>query len=292
MTAVAQTVGLVVHAGRAEAKRAARQAAEIIAEDGGRCVVCEGDGWSTAEVGALDLDQRPPASFADGIDVAMVFGGDGTFLRAAWMARDCDVPLLGVNLGRLGFLSEIEAEDVPTAVQRLLAGSYAVEERMTLAIAVHDGAGHVVARSWALNEASVERTVPQRLIVLRLEIGDTVLADLPTDAIVCATPTGSTAYAFSAGGPIVGPLVQAMVIVAVAPHSLFDRPIVVDPSERVRIEPVGGHNICVVSLDGRESLRVPDDGWVSVQPGDKPIRLVRLARFDFYERLRTKFRLA
>lgn len=289
---MAQTVGIVVHAGREEARRAAREAAAIICGDGGRVVVCAGDGWTSAETARLGMDERPPSAFADGTDVVIVFGGDGTFLRAAWMARDCEVPLLGVNLGRLGFLSEIEADDVPTALSRLLSGAYGVEERMTLSILIHDVDGDVVAQSWALNEASVERTVPQRLIVLRLEIGETVLADVPTDAIVCATPTGSTAYAFSAGGPILAPLLRAMVIVPVAPHSLFNRTVVVDPSERVRITPIGGDNVCVVSLDGRESLRVPDDGWVSVRPGDKPIRLVRLEHFDFYDRLRSKFRLA
>lgn len=288
---MAHTVGLVVHAGRKEARRAAEEAARFIQEAGAQAVVCAGDGWSPETVSRLNIDERDPSRFAEGLDVTVVFGGDGTFLRAAWMARDCEVPLVGVNLGRLGFLSEIEAGDVRGALTRLLAGGYDIEERMTLSVAVHDAHGRVLAHSWALNEASVERTVPQRLIVLRLEIGGTVLTDVPADAVVCATPTGSTAYAFSAGGPIVAPQLGALVVVAVAPHSLFDRTVVVDPSENVRITAIGGNNSCVVSLDGRESLRVPDGGWVSVRAGDVPVRLARLAPFDFYARLRSKFGL-
>jgi NAD+ kinase len=288
---MAERVGFVVHAGRDEAKSAARIAAKVIGEAGAQVVVCAGDAWARGTLAELGLDERSPATFADGLDVIVVFGGDGTFLRAAWMARDCQVPLIGVNLGRLGFLSEIEAEDVPTALQRLLSGEFAIEERMTLTVAIHDAQGAVVARSWALNEASVERTVPQRLIVLRLEVGGTVLTDVPADALVCATPTGSTAYAFSAGGPILAPTLRAMVVVPVAPHSLFDRTLVLQTSERVRITPIGGDNVCVVSLDGRESIRVPDGGYVTVSAGELPVRLARLAAFDFYARLRSKFGL-
>lgn len=288
----AHAVGLVVHAGRQEARQAAEEAASIIGGHGATPVVCAGDGWSPEVVSSLAIVEREASRFADGLDVVVVFGGDGTFLRAAWMARDCGVPLIGVDLGRLGFLSEVDASDVPMALQRLLAGSFEIEERMTLAVSVHDADGDVVGQSWALNEASVERTVPQRLIVLRLEIDGTVLADVPADALVCATPTGSTAYAFSAGGPILAPALQAMLVVPVAPHSLFDRTVVVDTAERLRISPIAGDNVCVVSLDGRESLRVPDGGWVTVQPGDMPVRMARLTDFDFYDRLRTKFRLA
>lgn len=288
---MAQTVGLVVHAGRAEARRAAVAAAEDLRELGAKAVACAADAWPGDELTSRDVQLRSPEEFADGLDVVLVLGGDGTFLRAAWMARDGGVPLLGVDLGRLGFLSEVESTGVRAAIDRLLAGRFDVEERMTLSTSVHDADGACVADGWALNEASVERTVPQRLIVLRLEVAGTVLTDIPADAVVCATPTGSTAYAFSAGGPVLTPSLSAMVVVPVAPHTLFDRTVVVSPSETVRVTPIGGNNVCVVTLDGRESLRVPDGGWVTVCAGDVPVRLVRLGAFDFYARLRDKFRL-
>lgn len=288
---MARTVGLVVHAGREVARTAARQAAEMIGVSGAQPVVVADDGWSQETLNRLSIEQRAPTDFAKGLDVIVVFGGDGTFLRAAWLARDCEVPLVGVNLGRLGFLTEIESDEMNDALARLLSGGYHIEERMTLAVSVHGATGEVLATSWALNEASVERTEPQRLIVLRLEVGGTLVTDVPADALICATPTGSTAYAFSAGGPVLAPTLSAMVVVPVAPHTLFDRTLVVDPAERVKISPVGGENVCVVSLDGRETLRVPEGGWVAVSAGEVPVRLARLNSFDFYERLRTKFRL-
>jgi NAD+ kinase len=281
-----KAVGLVVHGGRAAACAKATAAAEMFATTGVQVVGIRGDAWSD---GGAEL--RDPADFGSGLDVVLVFGGDGTFLRAAYLARDAGVPLLGVNYGRLGFLSEVEGLDVPTLVARVVAGDYEIEERMTLAVEILDASGEVVATTWALNEASVERTVPQRLIVLQIRVGEQVFANLPTDGIVCATPTGSTAYAFSAGGPILSPIVHAFVVVPVAPHSLFNRTIVVDPRETVTIAPVGGDNSCVVTTDGRSSLPVPRGGSVRIVRGTAPVRMARLRPFDFYGRVREKFGL-
>jgi NAD+ kinase len=283
---VNKSVGLVVHGGRPEACKAATAAARRFADVGAQVVGVRGDTWSDSSA-----ELREAADFGSGLDVVIVFGGDGTFLRAAYLVRDQGVPLIGVNLGRLGFLSEIEVMDIPAMVQRVMAGDYQVEERMTLAVEVRDADGDLVGASWALNEASIERTVPQRLIVLEVRVGERVFANLPADAIVCATPTGSTAYAFSARGPILSPLVDAIVVVPVAPHSLFDRTIVVDPNETVTLRPVGGERTCLVSTDGRESLPVPLGGSVRVLRGDTPVRMARLVPFDFYCRVRQKFGL-
>jgi NAD+ kinase len=258
---------------------------KLLHDTGATPVGLAGDGW---DEGILDL--REPADFCDDMGVVLVFGGDGTFLRAAYLTRDAGVPLLGVNLGRLGFLSEVEAADVPRAIERVVQGDFDVEERMTLAVQVRDPDGSLAGSSWALNEASVERTVPQRLIVLEVRVSETVFANVPADAIICATPTGSTAYAFSARGPILSPLVDAILLVPVAPHSLFDRTLVIDPAESLVLQPVGGDG-CVVSLDGRETLPVPAGGSVTVSRGERPVRLARLGPFDFYQRVREKFGL-
>ncbi len=281
-----KAVGIVVHAGRPEACAHASTAARRFAAHGVHVVGIEGEAWTD---GAVEM--RDPADFGSGLDVVVVFGGDGTFLRAAYLARDQGVPLLGANYGRLGFLSEVEGFDVPTMVDRVIAGTYQVEERMTLTVEVLDSRGEVVGTSWALNEASVERTVPQRLIVLQIRVGERVFANLPADGIICATPTGSTAYAFSAGGPILSPLVDAIVVVPLAPHALFDRTIVVDPREMVTITPVGGDNSCVVTADGHSSLPVPAGGSVRIVRGEAPVRMARLGPFDFYGRVRQKFGL-
>lgn len=284
------TVGLVVHGGRDEARRAARTTVRRFMDAGVDVVGCLSDGWSeSAPSGPAEL--RAPEQFAKDLDLVVVLGGDGTFLRAAYMARDAGVPLLGVNLGRLGFLSEVEEDALDGAVERLAAGRFDVEERMTLTVEVLDDSGARVGRSWALNEASVERTVTQRLIVLEVLVGETSLAHVPADAMIVATPTGSTAYAFSAGGPILSPLVDAILLTPVAPHSLFNRTIVIDPAESLSVRPVADGNTCVVGLDGRESIEVPPGGLVRVARGEQPVRMVRLDRFDFYARLRQKFNL-
>jgi NAD+ kinase len=279
---------MIVHPARDTARDAALAAARQLAAAGLDVVGCKSDDWSSTDA----MEIVPPEHFSHDLDVVLVFGGDGTFLRAAYLARDGGVPLLGVNLGRLGFLSECEVPQVPSALQRLIAGDYDVEDRMTLAVTVHDMAGALVAESWALNDASVERREPQRLIVLDVAVGSTHLTSIPADALICASPTGSTAYAFSAGGPILSPLVEALILTPVAPHTLFNRTIVVDPTEVISIRPgAHGRNPCVVSLDGRESLAVPPGGEVRVTRGAAPVRMARLTPFDFYDRIREKFGL-
>lgn len=281
-----RTAGFVVHGGRAEARAAASDTTGLFRAAGVKVVGCTGDGWVHP-----DVELRPAEAFCDALDLVMVLGGDGTFLRAAYLARDAGVPLLGVNLGRLGFLSELDERQVAAAVPRLAAGDFAVEERMTLTVNVLDTDGELVGSSWALNEASVERTVPQRLITLEVRVGEASFARVPADAVILATPTGSTAYAFSAGGPLVSPLVDAILLTPVAPHSLFNRTMVVDPAESLSVSPVDGTNPCVVSLDGRESIAVPVGGRVRVERGASPVLMARLDPFDFYARVREKFRL-
>jgi NAD+ kinase len=283
----ARVFGLIVHPERRDARSAALDAAAALRDAGLRVVGCKQDDW--APTAAFEV--VAPDEFAAEIDVVLSFGGDGTFLRAAYLARDGGVPLLGVNLGRLGFLSECELHDLPNALDRLIAGDYHVEDRMTLTAAVLDADGRQMAESWALNDASVERRDPQRLIVLDVAIGATELTSIPADALICASPTGSTAYAFSAGGPIVSPIVEALLLTPVAPHSLFNRTIVVDPDEVISIRPGRNHNPCVVSMDGRESLAVPPHGQVQVTRGRAPVRMVRLRPFDFYGLIREKFGL-
>lgn len=278
-------VGLVVHGGRKEARDAAREAAQWFQAAGVAVCAVEGDDW---EVG--DAELRSPEGFAAGLDLVVVLGGDGTFLRAAYLARDCGVPLIGVNLGRLGFLSEIEAGGLAAMVETVTREGWAVEERMTLAIEVTDAEGAVTEAGWALNEASVKQVVPERLVVHEVAIANALFERVPADAIICATPTGSTAYAFSARGPVISPEIDAILVVPVAPHAIFDRAVVVDPSEPVHVTPQGDAE-CVVTLDGREHVRIPLGGGVRVARGEAPVRMARLGPFDFYGRVRQKFGL-
>ena len=237
-----------------------------------------------------------PAEDADAADLpsfelAIVLGGDGTILRAAELTRGTGVPLLGVNLGHVGFLAESERDDVGEAVRRLTAGEFDVEERGTLDVRVIRPDGDV-GTGWALNEAALEKVSRSRMLEVLLEVDGRPLSSFGCDGIVAATATGSTAHAFSAGGPVVWPDVDGMILVPIAAHALFARPLVVGPRSMLAVEvlersPAAG----LVTLDGRRRLEVPLGSRVEVRRSDIPVRLARLTPAPFTTRLVNKFAL-
>jgi NAD+ kinase len=280
-------VGLVVHSGRDASREVAASAARLLAEGGAEVVVAKlGDDPDGVPAPVVDVEE-----FADGLDLAMSFGGDGTFLRAAHLCRDADVPVLGVNLGRLGFLAEVERDDLHLAVSALLAGKMEVEPRSTLEVTAYAPDGSVLAEGWALNEVSIEKSARQRLLLMDVHVGELLFAKVPADALVVATTTGSTAYALSAGGPLLSPRVDAVLVVPVAPHSLFDRTLVVGPDEPIRVDLPDDQPDAVVSCDGRDPVIVPAGGHVLAVGGGHPVRLARVAAPDFYTLVRRKFGL-
>lgn len=227
---------------------------------------------------------------AVGCELVMALGGDGTFLRAAELARPAGVPMLGVNLGHVGFLAETEPQGLDDAMAAIVDCRYSVEERVTVdAQILVDGV--VTGTTWALNEASLERTSRERMIELAVAVDERPLLRFGCDGLICATPTGSTAYAFSAGGPIVWPDVEALLIVPNAAHALFSRPIVVAPSSVVDIDLVSPGHEGVLSCDGRRSLAVPACARVRLRRGEPSVKVVRLWDVSFTERLVSKFQL-
>lgn len=278
-------VGLVVHSGREESRDVAVVAARQLTERGvGVVVADEGDDPGAIPAPVVDRD-----GFADGLDLAISFGGDGTFLRAAHLCRDADVPVLGVNLGRLGFLAEVERDDLVAAMAAVEAGDWTVEDRATLQVSVYGPDGVELSAGWALNEVSIEKSARQRLLLMDVHVGDRLYAKVPADALVVATSTGSTAYALSAGGPILSPEVDATLVVPVAPHTLFDRTLVCGTDEVVRVELPDDQPPAVVSCDGREPTIVSGGGSVMAVGGGRPVRLARVSPQDFYGLLRRKF---
>jgi NAD+ kinase len=198
--------------------------------------------------------------------------------------------MLGVNLGHVGFLAEAEPEDLGDTVAALAAGKYTVEERVTVdADVLLDGA--VSSRAWALNEVSLERTNRERMLEIAVAVDERPLLRFGCDGLLCATPTGSTAYAFSAGGPIMWPNVDALLIVPNAAHALFSRPIVVSPSSTIDIDLVSSGHEAVLSCDGRRSNGIPAGARVHVRRGELPVKVVRLGNVSFTDRLVTKFQL-
>lgn len=289
MTQPIRRAGMVVHTGRPAAVDAAIATAGALRAEDVEVVLLEQDADD------LPLDELATTVDRDGFvedtDVVLSFGGDGTFLRAAHRCRDACVPILGVNLGRVGFLAEVEMPALDDALGALVAGSYRIEERATVEAVVLDADDQQTAHVWALNDVSIEKTARQRLLLMELEVGDELFATVPADAMVLATPTGSTAYSLSAGGPILSPAVTALVVTPVAPHSLFDRTIVTGPGEQVRVHVLPEQAPAVLSVDGREPVPVPAGGSVRAGLADVPVRLVRVDPPHFYELVRRKFSL-
>jgi NAD+ kinase len=208
------------------------------------------------------------------------------------MSRGTDAPLLGVNLGHVGFLAEAEREDLQETVERIVSRDYEVEERMTLEVRAHHD-GELIASSWALNEVTVEKAARERMLELIVEVDGRPLSTWGCDGVVMATPTGSTAYAFSAGGPVVWPDVEAMLVVPLAAHALFARPLVVGPRCRLAVEVLADtEGSGVLWCDGARMVELPPGARIEVCRSDTPVRLARMSASPFTDRLVAKFDLS
>ena len=237
----------------------------------------------------VEADPEHPTT---GAELVVVLGGDGTILRGAEHSRGTTVPLLGVNLGHVGFLAEAEREEIPATVDHIVRRAYEVEERMTLAVMVRQE-GEEPFPCWALNEVSVEKAARERMLEVALEVDGKPLSAFGCDGVVVATPTGSTAYAFSLGGPVIWPDVEAILMVPNAAHALFSRPIVVGPRSRLAVEVIPqaeGHGI--MWCDGRRQLELRPGSRIEVSRSDVPVRLARLSASPFTDRLVAKFDLS
>jgi NAD+ kinase len=227
---------------------------------------------------------------ADGVEIVFALGGDGTVLRAAELARPFGAPLLGINLGRVGFLAEAEISDLDQAVRDVVAGEYKVDERLTVDVTAECD-GEVVARSWALNEVSVEKGAREKMLEVRVDVDCRPLSRYGCDGVVVATPTGSTAYAFSAGGPVLWPELEALLLVPISPHALFSRALVTAPTSTIQIAVDPYTTFAILSCDGRRSFDLAPGASVTVCRGKLPVRVVRLRPQPFTDRLVAKFGL-
>ncbi|WP_448711978.1 NAD kinase [Microbacterium profundi] len=286
---------VVAHAGRDDTVAAARRVIELLRNAGARPVLSPDD---RAELSAVDGDFSDVDALGDDVavddlELAIVLGGDGTILRAAELVRGTNsAPVLGINMGHVGFLAEIERDAMDDAVERVIARDYAVEERLALAVRVKDAAGKVVFETWALNEATVEKASRERMIEVVVEIDGRPLSSYGCDGMVISTPTGSTAYNFSAGGPVIWPSVEAIAVIPLSAHALFARPLVVSPDASVAIEMLERTSgTGILWCDGRRSHDLPPGARVVARRSSRPVRLARLHPTAFTERLVRKFQL-
>ena len=285
---IKRTVLVVAHTGRPEARSSARLVVEMLTAAGVNVRVLASEAADLRCAGADVVPATPEA--AEDAEMVIVLGGDGTLLRATEMARPAGTPMLGVNLGHVGFLAEAESADLPDAVERVLSRRYAVERRMTVDVTVRQN-GTLTAKTWALNEATVEKVARERMVEVVIEIDGRPLSRWGCDGVVCATPTGSTAYAFSAGGPVVWPEVEALLLVPISAHALFAGPLVVSPDSVLAVEVIGGSGAGpqpgpdsaqsdafsgVLWCDGRRRVDLPPGARIEVRRGSEPVLLARL----------------
>jgi NAD+ kinase len=295
-----RTILLVVHTGREEATDTARRVEKVLGANGIGLRVLSAEAVDRGPVHLAPDDMRAlgvdievvsaDERAAEGCELVLVLGGDGTFLRAAELARNVDIPVLGVNLGRIGFLAESEAEAIDDVLDHVINRTYRVEERMTLDVVVRVD-GHIVDRGWALNEASLEKGPRLGVLGAVLEVDGRPVSAFGCDGVLVSTPTGSTAYAFSAGGPIMWPDLHAILVVPNNAHALFARPMVTSPDAAIAIETEGRGHDAMVFCDGRRQMVVPAGARLEVTRCGTPVKWVRLDSAPFTDRLVRKFRL-
>jgi NAD+ kinase len=274
-------IGFVVHHDRPNATALAREAASHLEGLGHGVRISKSD----AEATGLDQWAVPDDVFAEGLDLAVSLGGDGTMLRTVARVVEHDIPVLGVNLGRVGYLTVVEPTGLIEALDRFLASDYQLERRMTLCVDPGTGDPPIPA----LNEAVIEKVAPGHTVRLDVELNGSPFASYAADGLIVATPTGSTAYTLSARGPIVSPTHQAIVLTPVAPHMLFDRALVLEADDRVDITAAG--RPAVLTVDGRVTIELPSGTTVMCTAGPRPAHLVSFGRRDFHRIVQTKFGL-
>ena len=297
--ASARRVLVLAHTGRAEAREVALAFCRALTDHG---IIVR---LLAAEAADLDVDVAghdpaieicpdsggPHPDASAGCELAIVIGGDGTILRAAEITHASGTPVLGVNLGHVGFLAEAEYEDVASVIDAVVGRRYTAEDRMTLDVRVYRG-GEVVNRTFAVNEASVEKAARERMLEVVVEVDGRPLSRWGCDGVVCATPTGSTAYNFSAGGPVVWPGVEALLMVPISAHALFARPLVVAPTSVLAVEVLARtEGAGVLWCDGRRAVDLPPGARIEVRRGGAPMRIARLHEAPFTDRLVAKFGL-
>jgi NAD+ kinase len=288
MTGPAQirSVGLVPHCDRASARVWARAAAEWF---GSADVAVRVPKEEARAIGMPELGVAPD-EFLEGLDLVVSLGGDGTMLHAVDLVYPAPVPILGVNVGQLGYLTDVEPEELEPSMPRLLAGDFAVLERMVLSVVVASTGS--AAGSWfALNEAALEKQRSGHLIRLDVSINGSAFTTYAADGVIVATPTGTTAYSFSVRGPIASPALRCLVLTPVSPHMLFDRSLVLADREELGFVVRGERGNVVLTVDGRELGELVPGDEVAIRAADEPLRLASLRPRDFHQVLKAKFDL-
>jgi len=276
--------GVILHAERDEAASTARALVQTLVDRGVDVWALEGD---DRRMGVNGINAAP--ELPDDLDLVFVFGGDGTLLRAAEAVGRSGVPLLGINFGHLGFLSELERSDLDEGLKRLLDNGFIVEDRLVLEAEVHDGGRVETLR--ALNDIIVAKVTTGRAVRLAVSLGGEPLVSWAADGVIVASPTGSTAYSFSAGGPVVSPHIDCIIVTPVSPHGLFARSVIAPPGEDVELLLQGTEDAASLSADGLPAIKLSPGARVRIRAAKDRIRLAKLQPRPFWRLVREKFHL-
>ncbi len=282
-----RAVFVLPHVFRGDAREFTRQAAEGLVARGVEVLMRAEDAAIVDSVAVTAVDSDDAVSDCE---LVMTFGGDGTILRGAELARGHDIPLLGVNLGHMGFLAESEPEDLPSVIAAVVNRDYAVEYRLAVDLTLVTADNERIS-GWALNDVSLEKSSRARMIEVMVAVDDQPLSTWACDGVVCSTPTGSTAYAWSAGGPVVWPDVEALLVVPISAHALFSRPLVISPSSEIDIELTADSPPAIMWCDGRRLIEVPSGSRIEIRRSAEPVALARVHPDRFSDRLVAKFAL-
>lgn len=279
MTANARrSIGIVVNEARAPARDTAGELARWLGDEG-------------HEVRHAHPEAMFDGGFAHGLDLVVSLGGDGSILRSVGLVGDGAVPILGVNFGQLGYLTVVEPADARHAIERFFAGDYEIEERMLISVEVRAADSALAGTTWhALNEVTIERPSSRSTIRVTVTSDGRAFTTYVADGLIVATPTGSTAYAFSVRGPIIDPTHRAILLTPISPHMLFDRSLVLRPETRLRFE-VQGPRPASLSVDGHTIGVLGDNDAVSCTASPRVARLVTFGARDFLAVLKAKFGL-
>ncbi len=236
--------------------------------------------------------QLPGYSFQElreKVDLVILFGGDGTFLYTAHHFLGTDIPLIGFNLGKMGFLTEIEIDELEKSLQMLEEGNFKLEQRMFLK-AVVERKGRAVFSGYALNDAVINRGANARMIGIELNINNQPVNSYRADGLIAATPTGSTAYSLSAGGPIVNPDIKALLITPICPHTLYVRPLIISEKESIAVVVTGDNKQMKITIDGRKSFSLHTDDKIIIEAASENINIIKFPGKTFYKILHQKMR--
>ncbi|MGM0502734.1 MAG: NAD(+)/NADH kinase [Bacillota bacterium] len=276
-------IGLIANTKKTQAVERLNQVCDWLEDKDSEIWVDE----QTAELIEREVNYKFYNSLVEEVDIIIVFGGDGTFLKAARTFVNSDVPILGINLGQLGFLTDIEVERLEEGLEKLIAKDYNIENRMTLeGRIIRDG--EVINRVIAINDLVVTKGPFSRIIKLDTFIDGEYLATYPGDGLIVACPTGSTAYSLSAGGPIVNPKLNSLIITPICPHTLHSRSIIATEDEEIRVEIQADHTDVMLTVDGQDSFSVKPSDTIKIKKSDLETKLIKLNDYNYYRILRNR----